>query len=141
MEHDSGWMFLEYDPITMKSIYVRSVGDKIQVKETIPMWLAQRMLDENKRRANEFTGWAGKKNGGVVAAVPGFMDAHLKSLSGFDPTKGGEYDKDRYNSLLDDSDYRHLRTGGGKIGKRKAAGNGIQSRLKLGASPLAMVSP
>jgi hypothetical protein len=120
------WMFLERDPISLKSIYIRTVGDKIQVKETIPMWLAEKMLEENKQRALAFDangGWKNKnalKYGALVASIPNHIDAHLKTLSGFDPKVGGQYDKQKYNSLLDDIDYAKLRTGGGKLGKRKA---------------------
>ena len=120
MEHDSGWMFLEYNPDTYKTTYIRNLGDKIQVKETIPMWLAQSIIDDNQKRKNEFGSWAGKKHGAIIAAIPDHIDAQLKQMSGFDPVKGGEYDRQKYNSFLDDIDYAKLRTGGGKIGKRKA---------------------
>ena len=120
------WLLLEHNPISMKTTYIRTVGDKIQVKETIPMWLAEKILEENKQRALAFDangGWKNKKAmkyGALVASVPNHIHAQLKAMSGFDPTVGGEYDKQKYNSLLDDIDYAKLRTGGGKLGKRKA---------------------
>ena len=120
------WLLLEYNPVSMKTTYIRTVGEQIQVKETIPMWLAEKMLEENKQRAIAFAdngGWKNKKTkkyGALVASIPNHIDAHLKALSGFDPKVGGQYDKQKYNSLLDDIDYAKLRTGGGKLGKRKA---------------------
>lgn len=123
MTVESSWKFLETDPVTHKTLYFRTVGDKIQIRETIPMWLATAMIEDNKRKAADFHdngGWKGAKKGAVVAAVPHHIDQHLKAMSGFDPSKGGEYDRVKYNSFLDDIDYAKLRTGGGKIGKRKA---------------------
>lgn len=122
---DGQWLFFNYDPETLKTQYMRVLENgQIQMRETIPMWLAQKMLDENKARAKEFTengGWSGHKNGAVVAAIPHHIDQHFKHLSGLDLVKtGGWYDRDKYTSLLDDSDYAALRTGGGKLGKRKA---------------------
>lgn len=123
---DSPWMVFNYDPVTMKTTlhqYVSTPGGgfSINVRETIPMWLAERMLEENKQKAKLFTengGWAGARHGAVVANVPDHVDAEFKRLSGWDPTVSGWYDHDKYNSFLDDSDYASLRTGGGKIGKR-----------------------
>lgn len=125
MDGDEQWHFFDYEPMSMKTTYVQILEDgRIRMKETIPMWLAQRMMDENKARAREFDekgGWRAAKNGAVVAAIPNHIDKHFKELSGFDALKtGGWYDRDKYASLLDDSDYANLRTAGGKIGKRKA---------------------
>lgn len=123
--YDEQWHFFDYEPMSMKTTYVQILQDgTIRMKETIPMWLAQRIIEENKARAKLFDengGWSGAKGGAVVAAIPNHLDKHFKELSGFDPVKtGGWYDRDKYNSFLDDSDYASLRTGGGKIGKRKA---------------------
>jgi len=121
---DGQWMYFDHDNETHKTRYMRILENGvIQMRETIPMWLAQQLFDQNHARAAEFNAngkWAGHRNGATIAAVPTHLDNHFKELSGFDPVKGGEYDRDKYNSFLDDSDYRHLRTGGGKIGKRKA---------------------
>lgn len=131
---DSSWHWFDYDAITFKTTYVKFGDDnRIHFLETIPDWLATRILEENKEKAKQFTengGWAGAKYGAIVANVPDIIDQEFKRKAGFDPTKGGWYDRDKYNSFLDSSDYAHLRTGGGKIGKRKAPGLGIQSRLK-----------
>lgn len=116
---DSKWMFFDYDPLTMKTTYIQFEGKKIHFRETIPQWLAEQMIEENKARAKEFGDWSKHKKGAVIASIPDHVDQELKRLSGFDPTKGGWYDKTKYNSFLDDSDYAHLRTGGGKIGRKK----------------------
>ncbi len=142
--NDFNWHPFDYDPVTMKSTYVRfTETGQVQFRETIPEWLARRIIDENQERAKHFDangGWAGAKQGAVIANIPHFLDKHFKAMSGQDITKSGAYDEDKYNSFLDDSDYRYLRTGGGKIGKRKAPGNGIKSRLMAGITPLSMVA-
>lgn len=122
---ETEWVFFNYDPLTLKTILVKFEGDKIHFRESIPLWLAQQMMEENKLRAKEFDasgGWKAKqfKKGAVIASVPHHIDQQFKKAAGYDPTKGGWYDKDKYNSFLDDSDYAYLRTGGGKIGKKKA---------------------
>lgn len=121
---DGDWMFFEHDPETHKTTYMRILEDgRIQMQDRIPMWLAKQLLDHNKARSSEFAsngGWSGHKTGAVVAAIPHHIDLELKQLSGFDPVRGGDYDRQRYARLLDDSDYQNLRTGGGKLGKRKA---------------------
>lgn len=130
---DPNWHLINYDPVTFKSTYMKIDEGLMTFRTTIPEWLALQIIEKNKREANEWQasgGWRARKFGGVVASIPEILDTELKKKSGYDPRKGGFYDQDKYNSFLDDIDYRHLRTGGGKIGKRKAAANGIQSRLK-----------
>ena len=121
--HESPWMFVQYDPITMQSLYMKREGDLLHFQKRIPMWLAEQMLDENKQKAKDFDdngGWKGAKYGAVVANIPDHIENNLKRQCGFDPTKSGWYDKDKYDSILDDIDYSKLRTGGGKIGKKLA---------------------
>jgi hypothetical protein len=133
---ETDWELMIDNPITLQKTYAKWNGNNLIIRETIPAWLAQQMLDENKLRANSWTGWSGK-SGAVVASIPNNIDQELKRASGYDPTKGGWYDKDKYNSLLDDSDYAYLRTGGGKIGKKKAQVAVNQQKLKkiIGVTP------
>lgn len=141
---DNNWHYFDYEPVSMKTTYMRfTESGQVQIREVIPEWLARKIIEENQDRAKQFTangGWAAAKQGAVVANIPHFLDKHFKSMSGQDVTKSGDYDRDKYNSFLDDIDYRYLRTGGGKIGKRLAPGNGIKSRLMAGATPLSMVA-
>ncbi len=129
---DSSWKWFDFDPVTFTTTYVKFDDGKITFRKTIPDWLATQILEENQAKAKMFDengGWAGAKSGAVIANVPDILDQEFKRKSGFDPTKSGWYDRDKYNSFLDDSDYRFLRTGGGKIGRKKAPDLGIQSRL------------
>lgn len=122
---DTAWHWFDYDDDTFTTTYVKFGDDgMISFRKTIPDWLATQFLEENKEKSKQFTengGWSGAKKGAVVANVPDILDQQFKRAAGFDPTKSGWYDKDKYNSFLDDSDYAHLRTGGGKIGRRKIA--------------------
>lgn len=122
--NDENWHFFDYEPMSMKTTYVQILADgTIRMRETIPQWLAHEIMDQNKERSKSFAsngGWAGAKNGAIVAAVPNHIDKFIKEKSGYDPLKtGGWYDKNKYASILDDSDFANLRTGGGRIGKRK----------------------
>lgn len=128
------WMHLDYDPMTRKTTYIRVLenGD-IQIKAEIPREVLDGILEDNKRKRkyfDEMGGWKKAKNGAVFAAIPHYLDQHFKQLSGFDPAKGGEYDRDKYNSFLDDSDFSALRTAGGKIGKRKANAPALTKAFK-----------
>lgn len=138
--NDTNWHPFEHDPVTHKTTYMRFTEDgKVQIKETIPMWLATAIMEDNKARAKAFDengGWKKAKAGAIIAAIPHHLDKHFKEMSGQDISKSGEYDQAKYNSFLDDSDYSNLRTGGGRIGKRLATGLGIKSRLKTSVSAL-----
>jgi hypothetical protein len=120
---DDTWAVLEHDPYTQQTKWVKFHDGLCTVRVTQPDELTWQMLEINKREANEWQdkgGWKKAKNGAVIAKVPTIMDTEFKRKAGYDPSKGGWYDQDKYNSFLDDIDYKHLRTGGGKIGKRKA---------------------
>lgn len=120
---DDDWHWFDYNPDTFTTTYLKFVGEDVHVRKETPMWFAKMMLEENRQKAklfDEMGGWRTAKHGAVIANIPDHIDQHFKRLSGYDPTKGSWYDKDKYNSFLDDSDYAYLRTGGGKIGKKKA---------------------
>lgn len=126
----SDWMLFDFDPLTQRRKYMKLEDGLLHVRETMPV---DAVIESNKREANDWQargGWKAAKKGAVVARVPLILDNAWKKASGFDPTKGGTYDADKYNSFLDDIDYRHIRTGGGKIGKRKAPAVGIPSHIK-----------
>lgn len=139
---DTSWHVLEHDPMTQQTKWVKIEDGLAHIRITQPDELTYQMLEINKREANEWQangGWGAAKKGAVVARVPTIIDNELKRKAGYDPTVSGWYDKDKYNSFLDDIDYRHFRTGGGKIGRKKAAVFGIKSRLLAGATPLTLV--
>lgn len=122
---DTSWFPFDYDEVTFTSTYVKfDENGLIHFRKTIPGWLADQILDENKDKAKHFNengGWKGAKGGAVVAQVPNILDQQFKRASGYDPAKGSWYDQKKYNSFLDDPDYAYLRTGGGRIGTRKAS--------------------
>lgn len=116
----SDWHLFDYDPITQRRKYMKIEDGLLRIRETMPV---DAVIEQNKKEANDWQsngGWKAARRGAVVARVPLVLDNQWKKASGYDPTKGGDYDRDRYNKFLDDIDYRHMRTGGGRIGKRKA---------------------
>lgn len=144
--HDTGdtdWHELDYDPLTMQTKWVKIEDGKATIRVTQPDALTYKMLEENKREANDWQdkgGWTAAKLGAVVARVPSIIDNELKRKAGYNPAVSGWYDRDKYNGFLDDPDYRHFRTGGGKIGRRKSLVLGIKSRLLAGVTPLAVLA-
>lgn len=108
------WAVLRYDAEIGITTWVRreELGNgksKIHFMETQD---ATQIIDENKHLANSWDGWANKKHGAVVARIPIVTDNEFKRRSGYD---GSEYDQKQYNKLLNDIDYRKLRTGGGSL--------------------------
>lgn len=140
---DTKWHHLETCPVSHETKWVKFEDGVMTIRTTIPEWLALQIIENNKAEANAWKGWSAAKQGAVVARVPLILDNELKKKAGYDPTKGGDYDQDKYNSFLDDIDYRHLRTGGGKIGKRKADVAFSPKRMKklLNMKPLITVAP
>lgn len=113
------WHLFDFDPITQRKKYMKIEDGLLKIRETMPV---DAVIEANKIEANDWQskgGWAAATRGAVVARVPLILDNAWKKASGYNPHSGGEYDRDKYNSFLDDIDYRHLRTGGGRIGKRK----------------------
>lgn len=115
------WTLFEYDPVTQRRKYMKITGSGasqlLHVRETMP---CDAIIEANKVEANEWKakgGWKAAKHGAVVARVPVTLENEFKRMSGYEP-RTGQYDRNKYNAILDDSDYRHLRTGGGKLGKR-----------------------
>jgi len=113
----SDWHLFDVDALTRRRKYMKIEDGLLHIRETMPV---DEILEANKRDANAWRGWKAAKYGAVVARVPLILDNAWKKASGFEPGKSGAYDRDKYNSFLDDIDFRHIRTGGGRIGKRKA---------------------
>jgi hypothetical protein len=128
---ESDWMFVETDPFTHVSLYIRVRSDgMIDARHTLPKWAVDAIMEDAKQKALAWQGWDKAKHGAVVAQIPTILDDEFKRQAGYDPTKGGWYDKDKYNAILDDSDYRHFRTGGGKIGRRAKHRPWVSKRVK-----------
>jgi len=111
------WHLFDFDPLTRRRKYMKIEAGRLHIRETMPV---DEIIEANKQDANAWRGWKAAKYGAVVARVPLILDNAWKKASGLDPARSGEYDRDKYNSFLDDIDFRHIRTGGGRIGKRKA---------------------
>jgi len=92
--------YLEFDHNT-KKVTVGKIQD------------VQAIIDHNKARQNDFAGYGGKTFV-RTHAVPMVVDAELKKKSGYN-TATGDYDADAYKKLLNDSDYKYLKTVPGKI--------------------------
>lgn len=144
---DSRWKFLEYDAFTQQTKWYQTEGEPphqlLHIRVTQPDALTYAMLEGNKREANDWQsngGWGAAKLGAVVAKVPTIIDTELKKKAGYNPLVSGWYDQNKYNSFLDDIDYQHLRTGGGRIGRRKKSlpslGPTLKAALLGAASPL-----
>lgn len=132
---DEKWTFLEQDPVTFVKTYYRHDANKqIQVLKTMPEFIANQLIEENKEKAKLFDdmgGWKKAKHGAVVANVPDIIDQEWKRACGWDPRKGGWYDRKKYNTFLNNPDFAHFRTGGGKIGERIADAPMLPSARKI----------
>lgn len=73
----------------------------------------QAIIDHNKALQNDFDGYRGKSFV-RTHAVPIVVDAELKKRSGHDHATGA-YDADKYRQLLNDADYKYLKTVPGRI--------------------------
>jgi len=116
----SDWFLFDADPLTQRKKYMKIEDGLLHIRETMPV---DAVIEANKRDANEWQsngGWKAAKFGAVVARVPLILDNVWKKASGYNPANGGEYDRDKYNTFLDDIDFKHVRTGGGRMGKRRA---------------------
>lgn len=104
------WAVLRYDAELGITTWVkRESPTVIKFMETQD---CSQIVEENTYLRNNWDSWNGRKHGAVVARVPIVTDNELKIKCGYD---GSEYDKKKYNSLLNDIDYRKLRTGGGSL--------------------------
>jgi hypothetical protein len=110
------WQLFDVDPLTQRKKYMKIEDGLLHIRETMPV---EEILEANKEDAKAWRGWSAAPFGAVVARVPVILDNAWKKASGYVTGAGGEYDQDKYNSFLDDIDYRNIRTGGGRIGKRK----------------------
>lgn len=103
------WAVLRYDAELGITTWVKREGNTIRFMETQD---ASQIVDENATLRANWDGWEGRKHGAVVARVPIVTDNEIKRRCGYD---GAEYDKKKYNQILNDIDFRKLRTGGGSL--------------------------
>lgn len=134
---DTSWHKLDYSPLTLQTKWVKFEDGKAHIRITQPDALTYQMLEANKREANDWDhkgGWSACRLGAVVARVPTIIDTELKKKAGYEPAKSGWYDKAKYNSFLDDPDYKHFRTNTGKVGRSVVNAPLISKRFMNGTA-------
>lgn len=106
------WALLRKDSVTGVETWVQkepltgSSGYKLNVIETQPNTPA--ILDHNARiKDAQGADWTKREHGAIVASVPITIDNELKRQCGWD---GFQYDREKYRKLLNDRDFRKLRT-------------------------------
>lgn len=107
---DGEWSVLSHEDDIGLTVYMRREGNKIHFMEVQAN--LETIIADNKKRANEWNGWAGKEHGAVVSAIPINIYNDMVRECGYD---GNEYDQKRFDKMLNDPDYKHLRTGGGSL--------------------------
>ena len=112
---NDGWVKFDYDPETHqeKSLKINDDGTAT-VRVTVPQWAINQMLRANAEHESNWSGWRGK-DVGMVASIPQQVYGNLVKECGFDPKRGGHYDRKKFTKLLNDIDYKKLRTGGGRL--------------------------
>lgn len=104
------WAIFRYEAETGITTWVKRESPSII--KFIETQDSTQIVEENAYLRTNWDGWQGRKHGAVVARIPIVTDNALKIRCGYD---GAEYDKKKYNELLNDIDYRKLRTGGGSL--------------------------
>lgn len=95
------WALLNIDELTGTHIFIRHENGRVRVLEKPNAEALAFMVEEAKRRKNEWTGWRDpkNKNGAIVQMVPTAIHSHIRNRSGFD---GHTWDKKKYNAILED---------------------------------------
>ncbi len=112
---DDGWVKFDYDPETQQTKWLKIESNgKATVRVTAPQSAINSTLQTNAELENAWSGWSGK-DVGMVASIPQQVHSKLIKQCGFDPKSGGQYDRKKYLKLLNDIDFKKLRTGGGRL--------------------------
>lgn len=112
---NDGWVKFDYNPETQQTKWLKIDDDgKATVRITVPQNVINQTLRQNAELDRDWSGWNGK-DVGLVASIPEQVHTHLIKQCGFDAKAGGQYDRKKYVKLLNDIDYKKLRTGGGKL--------------------------
>lgn len=83
------------------------------VESSLPQANLDAILDNNAAMATHNDGYSESREFGRIASIPMAMVHHFREHEGWDPLSP-EFD-DKFTRLLNDSDYRKLRTGGGRV--------------------------
>jgi hypothetical protein len=103
------WVLYEHDPVMGRTVWIRDNGDGTMTARTD--YDVTKTLDANKAAlASAAPGWKGDWH--RVASIPlGLL--HNPELGLMDAARDG--DRGYLRKILNDSDYRHLRTKEGKL--------------------------
>tara|TARA_Y100000310_G_scaffold239502_1_gene243106 strand:- start:64 stop:510 length:447 start_codon:yes stop_codon:yes gene_type:complete len=109
----------KWDSLAMVGSYLQfdHFSREIIAGKVLSKKIADTRVAMNKQIQNDFDGYRGKE---LIQeyAVPEMMMQQLKEESGLDHVTG-EYDEKKAKAILDDPDYRYLKTVPGKISGRK----------------------
>ena len=112
-------VYVKTDPLTFTQSYLISdhVNKEITVGKILPKEIAETAVKLNKQKQNDFDGY---KNKQMVQeySVPQMLHQQIKEQSGLEH-RTGKYDTKKYKQILDDSDYKYLKTVPHKISNRK----------------------
>jgi hypothetical protein len=106
------WALLSYDSMSTVSTWVRRDGTKLHFRETMSPDVVQDIADLNAEKSKAWRGFHQTPHGAVVASIPIPIYNQMRDQCGWD---GVEYDQTKFNRMLNDSDNRAWRTGGGKL--------------------------
>lgn len=88
-------------------------GEGTMVESTMSEDTVAAILDNNGAMANHNDGYSQSRDICRIASIPMAMVYHLREHEGWDPLS--PFYSDKLTKLLNDSDYRKLRTGGGRV--------------------------
>lgn len=112
-------VYLKTDPLTQTQSYLEFNHKEktITAGKVLPDVIAKTAVKMNKEKQNNFEGYKGKE---MVQeyAVPEMIHQQIKEASGLEH-RSGLYDEKKARAILDDPDYRYLKTVPHKIGNRR----------------------
>ena len=112
-------VYVKTDPLTYTKSYmvVDHKTKEITVGKILPDNIAKATVKLNKEKQNNFDGYKGKE---MVQeySVPEMLHQQIKEKAGLEH-RTGEYDTKKYTQILDDADYKYLKTVPNKISNRK----------------------
>ena len=112
-------VYIKTDPLTFTQSYLIQdhKNKEITVGKVLPDEIAKTAVKLNKQKQNDFDGYKGKE---MVQeySVPEMLHQQIKEKAGLEH-RTGEYDTKKYTQILDDADYKYLKTVPNKISNRK----------------------
>tara|TARA_R110002020_G_scaffold48382_3_gene137969 strand:+ start:244 stop:696 length:453 start_codon:yes stop_codon:yes gene_type:complete len=111
--------YIKTNPFTLEGSYLEfnHATKQMTAGKVLPDVVAQAAVKLNKQKQNNFDGY---KNKTMVQeyAVPGMIMQQIKEASGLEH-RTGLYDEQKAKAILDDPDYRYLKSVPHKISNRK----------------------